>query len=68
MGLIVWEGLSAFELPCCNSFLFALARSPPVFNFSIFGSFDPFCRCLQGILVGPTLGPLLQPLTGVLLQ
>ena len=43
------------------SSLFALARSPPVFYFSFLGSFDPVFRCLQGVLVGPTLGPLLQP-------
>ena len=50
------------------SSLFALARSPPVFYFSFLGSFDPVCRCLQGVLVGPTLGPLLQPLAGLLLR
>ena len=49
------------------SSLFALARSPPVFYFSFLGSFDPVFRCLQGVLVGPTLGPLLQPLAGLLL-
>ena len=72
----MWEGLSAFEHAQCT----LLARGLPLVKSSLPCSLSPLSlpwlavllcpvfRCLQGVLVGPTLGSLLQPLAGLLLR
>ena len=54
------------SLPCSLSLLCLPWLAVLLYSIFLFhGSFDPVCRCLQGVLVGPTLRP---PLTGLLLR